>query len=340
MKCPKCNYLGFETGDRCKNCGYDFSLSLTEASSPEDVEVDLTLEVTDKDTAEAPAWVDEVDRALGEPPDVPEPQRMAEAPPFPAPQPFTPQPLESRHPEPLVEAARSPLPLFSRTEDADDEPLIKLPSAPRPPLAVRRTPETPRLRAVPKALPPVTPELELEFAEPPSAAETPLPASIAPTPDEDSFRPVRAPAMELVAAGEPSGAGARLAAAAIDHVILGAIDVAVVYLTLRMAELSMADWLLLPVAPLAAFLLLLKISYFCAFTAIGGQTIGKMAMGIRVVTDAGAPVDGACAVRRTAAGTISTLLLGLGFIPALIGSERRALHDRLARTRVVDLHSV
>src|SRR5260221_621629 len=26
MKCPKCAYLGFETGDRCKNCGYDFSL--------------------------------------------------------------------------------------------------------------------------------------------------------------------------------------------------------------------------------------------------------------------------------------------------------------------------
>ena len=27
MKCPKCDYLGFETGDRCKNCGYDFSLA-------------------------------------------------------------------------------------------------------------------------------------------------------------------------------------------------------------------------------------------------------------------------------------------------------------------------
>ena len=26
MKCPKCLYIGFETGERCKNCGYDFSL--------------------------------------------------------------------------------------------------------------------------------------------------------------------------------------------------------------------------------------------------------------------------------------------------------------------------
>src|SRR5436190_14459820 len=27
MKCPKCGYLGFERVDRCRNCGYDFSLT-------------------------------------------------------------------------------------------------------------------------------------------------------------------------------------------------------------------------------------------------------------------------------------------------------------------------
>ena len=27
MKCPKCGYLGFDSVDRCKNCGYDFSLA-------------------------------------------------------------------------------------------------------------------------------------------------------------------------------------------------------------------------------------------------------------------------------------------------------------------------
>ncbi len=30
MKCPKCGYLGFERVDRCRNCGYDFSLSRTD----------------------------------------------------------------------------------------------------------------------------------------------------------------------------------------------------------------------------------------------------------------------------------------------------------------------
>ena len=27
MKCPKCGYLGFEDVERCRNCGYDFSLT-------------------------------------------------------------------------------------------------------------------------------------------------------------------------------------------------------------------------------------------------------------------------------------------------------------------------
>src|SRR5919205_773739 len=27
MKCPKCQYISFDRGERCRNCGYDFSLS-------------------------------------------------------------------------------------------------------------------------------------------------------------------------------------------------------------------------------------------------------------------------------------------------------------------------
>ena len=35
MKCPKCGYLGFETGDRCRNCGYDFSFSVEPPDAPD-----------------------------------------------------------------------------------------------------------------------------------------------------------------------------------------------------------------------------------------------------------------------------------------------------------------
>src|SRR5687767_11301143 len=60
MKCPKCHYLGFETGDRCKNCGYDFSL-LTAAPAVEDVDVDLTLHLNEADASTSPGWLDAVD---------------------------------------------------------------------------------------------------------------------------------------------------------------------------------------------------------------------------------------------------------------------------------------
>ena len=138
---------------------------------------------------------------------------------------------------------------------------------------------------------------------------------------------------------QPSRPGARMIAMLTDHVILLGIDAAVVYFTVRMAGLTMSEWRLLPVAPMLAFLGLLKVSYFYAFTAVGGQTIGKMAVGTCVVGDDGHPVDAARAMRRTSAGIVSFLLLGLGFVPALFG-DHRALHDRLAGTRVVRLRSV
>ena len=28
-KCPKCQYFSFDSGDRCRNCGYEFSLAST-----------------------------------------------------------------------------------------------------------------------------------------------------------------------------------------------------------------------------------------------------------------------------------------------------------------------
>lgn len=282
MKCPKCDYLGFETGDRCKNCGYDFSL-MAEAGpppGPEHLGLDLDLRDTRVD----------VD----------------------------------------VEAA-SDFPLLTlAVDEGGDEPLIKLPPAPRPPLAVRRTPDTSRLRTTAQPVREIEPAPALELDDAGARRLTPKP----------HVKPARSRASRVWAdlhAAKASSAGARLAAAAIDHLMLGGIDVAVIYFTLRMAGLSTSEWTMLPPAPLVAFLLLVKLSYFCAFTAVGGQTIGKMAARIRVVGFDDRPINAALAVRRTLAGVVSTALLGLGFLPALCGSDRRALHDRVARTRVITL---
>jgi uncharacterized RDD family membrane protein YckC len=74
------------------------------------------------------------------------------------------------------------------------------------------------------------------------------------------------------------------------------------------------------------------------FTAAGGQTIGMMLAGIRVVPDHPRGGDDqvtlAQATSRAAFALVAVLPLGLGWIPALFG-KGRAVHDRLSHTHVV-----
>jgi uncharacterized RDD family membrane protein YckC len=380
VKCPKCHYLGFETGNRCKNCGYDFSLlTVAELSAadydidPEPVE-DLPIRVVEHIAPEDDPWLGTEDEQK---PRADEPLALTMGPPLSSearlelatgfadshakelpvpdlpltPPPATPSPAEafadtpveitppSKPIAPFLSAmsVRPPapsgdrvLPLFKRAQE-DDEPLIKMPAAPRAPLAVRRTPDVPRLRAVPRPVPRSTPSPPaLEFTEDAvGRVQAPIEPKRAPI---DPVTPPR----RAVEAIHPV---ARVGAAVIDTVILLGIDAAVIYFTVRMAGLSMDEWTSLPLAPMVTFLGLLTLSYLGAFTAVGGQTIGKMALGTCVVDEHGKPVDPDRALRRTSATLLSFVLFGLGFVPALFG-DRRALHDRLAGTRVVRLRSV
>src|SRR6185369_12413235 len=81
----------------------------------------------------------------------------------------------------------------------------------------------------------------------------------------DDFRttPVTVPAMT---ASVVSGLARRAAAGLIDLAIMLGIDFVIVYSTLQMSALTLSDWTLLPIAPMLAFLGLLKLSYFGAFT--------------------------------------------------------------------------
>jgi uncharacterized RDD family membrane protein YckC len=133
---------------------------------------------------------------------------------------------------------------------------------------------------------------------------------------------------------------ARIAAAVIDAIVIVAIDVGVIYLTLRLCGLTLAELRLLPPVPLGAFLLLLAGGYIICFTVAGGQTIGKMATRIRVVPvperDWGnGRVALGSAVLRAVGCLVSLMTGGLGYVPALVSHDHRALHDRLADTRVV-----
>jgi uncharacterized RDD family membrane protein YckC len=231
----------------------------------------------------------------------------------------------------------SKLPLFT-SGDKGDEPLIKLPVTPRPPLAVRRTPDSPGLQVVSRAVRAVERDPSLEFEG--LSRGTPEPVCEEPAEATPARRASRVPTPENrhlpIHLGAPA---ARVVAAAIDHALLAAIDIAVIYFTLRISGLLMSEWANLPAVPLVVFLLLVKLAYFSAFTAVGGQTIGKMALRIRVVTEDLGSIDAALALRRAAVGAVSTAFLGLGLLPAFFDAERRAFHDRVARTRVVALRT-
>ncbi len=140
----------------------------------------------------------------------------------------------------------------------------------------------------------------------------------------------------VTASGETLAAPARrIFAGLIDVALLSALDLLVLYFTLRLLGLAASQVTELPLLPLVAFMLLLNVGYFIAFTAVGGQSIGKMALGIKVISQEESVVPIGRATLRTLAYFVSALPLGAGFLPGLLGADRLALHDRLAHTRVV-----
>jgi uncharacterized RDD family membrane protein YckC len=281
MKCPKCGYLGFEDAERCRNCGYEFSLGRT-ADLPE-------LPIRAHQPDDGPLLDD---LALGA--------------------------------KPSARQATPELPLFGAGA-VDDQPLITKPSPPRPPLAVRRaTPEIARLKPEART---AMPMLDLGAEE---TEADPLHVLLARGAHDSSPRP-QAIDGDFAAAG----IGARFLAAAIDVMVLAAIDLAVVYFTLQICGLTVDDVAIVPKVPLIAFLVVLNGGYFVAFTA-GGQTLGKMATGIRVVpSEPTGSVDLPHSIVRTAIWAVLAIPAGLGLLTALLTRDRRALHDRCAGTRVV-----
>jgi uncharacterized RDD family membrane protein YckC len=129
--------------------------------------------------------------------------------------------------------------------------------------------------------------------------------------------------------------GTRVLAGAIDLLFMLAVDAVVVYFTLRVTGLPLAAWRRLPLAPLAGFLALLHGGYLTMFIAASGQTMGKMLTHVRVVAAQGGPVPFGSAVVRAGVQLLTITPAGVGFIPALLGGDRRALHDRFADTKVI-----
>jgi uncharacterized RDD family membrane protein YckC len=127
---------------------------------------------------------------------------------------------------------------------------------------------------------------------------------------------------------------ARLEAALLDALLLGLLGAGVVALTARAAEVPLAG--LLPSWPwLSGYLAALGLLYAGYFTGGTGRTLGKIAFGLYVVDGAGQRPGFLRALGRAALGTLGVLLAGGGLVPMLLDPARRAFHDRLFGTRVI-----
>jgi uncharacterized RDD family membrane protein YckC len=317
MRCTKCHYLSFEPEPRCRNCGHDLSIDELALDVPMrasdsgdtlgefDLDLDLGLMTnmhSSRATRESGSGRSDGNVATMTPP--------AAAPP---------------------PALTTELPLFVRdmvVVDEDLAPMVKVPERPRVPLGVRRTtPDPTRMRA---RYAPATHEPDLL-----DAVEDLTQVPVPPTPmhDEPVLHPTWDPEAFTDSTFAPIAAGARMAAALIDALVLGSIAAVVVVFTLRMAELPLAQVVVLPAMPMVAFLALIGLGYEWWFTAVNGQTIGKMAMGLRVVSDEHGDAEGV-SIRQAALRSLSLLPLGVGLVAAFVGAGV-AVHDRVAHTRVI-----
>jgi uncharacterized RDD family membrane protein YckC len=144
---------------------------------------------------------------------------------------------------------------------------------------------------------------------------------------DDASEPERPPAER------PAFFGERLQAASVDLLTLSGFAAIAIYFAARAARVSLLG--LWPAWPyLALFLGFFGLSYASWFTGMKGQTLGKILFRLRVLDAAGEPPGLWRAALRAALGAVGSAAL-LGALPIFFDPARRALHDRLLKTRVV-----
>lgn len=139
---------------------------------------------------------------------------------------------------------------------------------------------------------------------------------------------------------EPSGDALRPAGFWI-RAVAALLDVTVIVLVQFVLGLA-AGWVWGPAiedapafqAMVPTFTLAFSALYTTVLHSLTGQTVGKMLVGVRVVSTGGALLPAGAALLRYIAYYVSLVTLGLGFAMAGLRADKRALHDLLAGSRV------
>lgn len=149
-----------------------------------------------------------------------------------------------------------------------------------------------------------------------TAAEQPAPAAV----------PGVVPATPEVAVAY-MGFWIRLAAAVIDGIII----LVIFFAFLRFGIFGM----------LSPVFLVVYWLYYWLFTGLRGQTLGKMAVGIKVVDSGGSvPGLGTAALREIPGKIISRIVIFVGFLWIIWDVRKQGWHDKIANTYVIRVKSV
>jgi uncharacterized RDD family membrane protein YckC len=139
---------------------------------------------------------------------------------------------------------------------------------------------------------------------------------------EHSWRPTR-----------PAGFWIRLVALLLDVVLLAGVQASLSAIG-RRAWGPGADEAAVTRGLVVMFTALFALLYSTVLHAAGGQTIGKMLVGARVIGLDSAPLPLGAAFLRALGYVVSVLPFGLGFLMAGLRADKRALHDLIAGSRV------
>ncbi len=148
---------------------------------------------------------------------------------------------------------------------------------------------------------------------------------------------IELPMVEVQATEERAGLGVRITATLIDILILFGLNAILLYLythffgvPLHVYEESLA--LRIP-----GFLL--EMAFQVYFLGSAGATPGKKVMGLRVVREDGTALDYSKGFELYWAYLLTALTLGIGFFLLLGDPQKRALQDRVTKTKVLQIRA-